>query len=186
MLSHQQQVQLSKLMSFILRHQPEKFGLKLDDNGFVPLSDLLAAVRRERGWEEATEEHVREVVATSDKQRFEIVGEKIRARYGHSVPQRVTYSEVEPPEVLYHGTPRRSLPNIRAKGLQPMKRQYVHLSTDVEPARIVGRRRDAKPVVLVVRARAAWQSGVKFFHPEERLYLSTAIPPEFIEGEEVK
>ncbi len=181
MLSQQRQVQLSKLLSFMLRHQPETFGLKLDENGFVPLADVLTAVRREREWSATTEEHIREVVATSDKQRFEMVGENIRARYGHSVPQQVAYPEVEPPEVLYHGTARRFLPNIRKNGLQPMKRQYVHLSTEVEQAQTVGKRRDATPVMLKVRARAAWQAGVRFFHPEERLYLSTAIPAEFVE-----
>jgi putative RNA 2'-phosphotransferase len=181
MLSPKQQVQLSKFLSLILRHQPDKFGLKLDEEGFVPLADLLRVVRREKGWGYVTEEHVREVVANSDKQRFEIVGERIRARYGHSVPQRVIHPEVEPPEVLYHGTAPRSLPAIREQGLQPMKRQYVHLSTRVEQAQQVGRRHGPQPVVLTVRARSAWQAGVKFYQPEERLYLSTAIPAEFIE-----
>jgi RNA:NAD 2'-phosphotransferase (TPT1/KptA family) len=39
-------------------------------------------------------------------------------------------------------------------------------------------------VVLIVRAREAWQAGVKFFQPEERLYLAEAVPAEFVEAEE--
>src|SRR5262245_1097844 len=37
--------ELSKLMSLILRHEPERFGLVLDAEGFVLLDELLAAVR---------------------------------------------------------------------------------------------------------------------------------------------
>src|SRR5689334_8916997 len=129
MLSDPQRTQLSKLLSLILRHQPERHGLALDDEGFVSLEALLAAVRRERRWSSVSEADLREVVATSDKQRFEIDGERIRARYGHSVPQKLTYAEIEPPEILYHGTAPRALPAIRAEGLQSMRRQYVHLST---------------------------------------------------------
>jgi putative RNA 2'-phosphotransferase len=165
----------------VLRHQPEKVDLQLDAEGFVPLAELLAAVRQERGWRDVTEAQIREVVATSDKQRFEIRGDRIRARYGHSIERRLEYDEVEPPDVLYHGTSPRSLPAIRASGLQSMRRQYVHLSTEVEQARAVGRRHSPEPVVLTVRARAAWEAGVKFFQPEARLYLAEAVPAEFID-----
>src|SRR5713226_6194681 len=126
MRSEPQSKRLSKFLSLILRHEPERFGLQLDGDGSVPLADLLAVVRREREWERVSEEQIREVVSTSDKQRFEITGSNIRARYGHSMPQRITYPEAEPPEILYHGTSPQSLPAIRTEGLKSMQRQYVH------------------------------------------------------------
>lgn len=175
---------LSKLLSLILRHEPGKFGLVLDDEGWVGLSGLLTAVRMRRDWRQATEAEIREVVETSDKQRFEICGERIRARYGHSVPQAVTYPEVEPPELLYHGTAPEAVPAIREQGLRSMQRQYVHLSLDTEQARVVGRRHSPRPVVLTVRAWEAWRAGVKFYRPETRLYLSPAVPPAFIQESE--
>ena len=104
---------LSKFLSLILRHAPDKVGLRLDAEGWVPLADLLAAVRAQPGWPELDEARIREVVATSDKQRFEIAGERIRARYGHSVAGQVSYPEAEPPEILYHGTSPTALPAIR-------------------------------------------------------------------------
>jgi putative RNA 2'-phosphotransferase len=64
-----------------------------------------------------------------------------------------------------------------------MKRQYVHLSTEIEQAIAVGKRHAREPVVLVVRAKEAWRMGVKFYQPEARIYLSTAIPPEFVQSE---
>jgi putative RNA 2'-phosphotransferase len=173
---------LSKFLSLVLRHEPERFGLRLDDHGSVPMADLLSALHRRREWHGTTEAQIREVVTTSDQQRFEIVGDRIRARYGHSVEQRVTYPEVEPPDLLYHGTSPHSLPSIRTEGLRSMKRQYVHLSTDPEQARAVGRRHSREPVILAVRARDAWRAGVRFYQPEERLYLAEAIPAAFIGG----
>jgi putative RNA 2'-phosphotransferase len=183
MLSAERMRRLSKLLSLVLRHQPERCRLELDAQGFVPVGKLLAALRRERGWGDLTEEQLQEVVAASDKQRFEISGDRIRARYGHSVPERLTYPDVEPPEILYHGTSPEALPAIRAQGLRSMRRQYVHLSTSVEQARAVGRRHSGSPVVLTVRARAAWQSGVQFYRAEERLFLAEAVAAEFIREE---
>jgi putative RNA 2'-phosphotransferase len=178
-----EQRQLSKLMSLILRHEPARFGLALDGEGWVALEELLSALRRERRWQAVTEAHVREVVAASDKQRFEIMDGRIRARYGHSVAERVTYPPVVPPELLYHGTAPGSLAAIRREGLRAMGRQYVHLSTQVEQALTVGRRHAPQPVVLTVRAQEAWLAGVQFYQPEERLYLAEAVPAAFVAEE---
>jgi len=180
-MSPEQRKRLSKLLSLLLRHDPARAGLRLDEEGAVCLADLLAALRLQRGWEQVTEAQIQEVVAASDKQRFEIIGEKIRARYGHSVSQTVTYPEIRPPGILYHGTSPKALPSIRTHGLKPMQRQYVHLSTQIDQARQVGRRHAPDPVVLTVRGQEAWEAGVKFYQPEERIYLSTAIPPAFID-----
>jgi putative RNA 2'-phosphotransferase len=35
---------ISKLLSFVLRHQPESVGLRLDDGGWVDLDVLVAAL----------------------------------------------------------------------------------------------------------------------------------------------
>ncbi|MBX6723319.1 MAG: RNA 2'-phosphotransferase, partial [Dactylosporangium sp.] len=38
-------VRLSKRMSTVLRHQPERAGLVLDEAGWVPVDELLAALQ---------------------------------------------------------------------------------------------------------------------------------------------
>jgi putative RNA 2'-phosphotransferase len=42
-------VRLSKLMSLMLRHEPGKFSLLLDAEGFTPLEDLLRAAQANLG-----------------------------------------------------------------------------------------------------------------------------------------
>ncbi len=173
---------ISKSMSLMLRHEPQKFGLTLDPNGFVALADVARAVEKKVG---AGLAEVRQVVRESDKQRFEIVEdggeEKIRARYGHSVEGAVEYEAVEPPAVLFHGTSRRAVEAIRREGLKAMARQKVHLSADRETARIVGSRHDAQPVILTIRAGEAQRAGALFYSPQERVFLADAVEARWID-----
>lgn len=165
-------VRLSKRMSYFLRHHPEEAGLEPDAHGFVPLGALARACA-------ATPERVREVARRDPKGRFEVQAHSIRAVYGHSYEVLPPGEPCVPPDTLYHGTPRRSVPAILREGLRPMDRQMVHLSPTVEQAREVGRRRDAKPAVLVVDAEGASRAGIDFRRAGE-VYLAEYIPPEFI------
>jgi putative RNA 2'-phosphotransferase len=59
-------------------------------------------------------------------------------------------------------------------------RHHVHLSLDVSTARAVGKRH-GKPVVLEIRALRMHQNGFKFFLSENNVWLTDAVPPEFID-----
>ncbi|MGM0381429.1 MAG: RNA 2'-phosphotransferase, partial [bacterium] len=75
---------LSKTLSYFLRHAPEEGGLKLDSQGFAPLEQVLETVQS-RGWEDLSEEKLREKLTASSVERFEVQGEAVRACYGHSI-----------------------------------------------------------------------------------------------------
>jgi len=62
-----------------------------------------------------------------------------------------------------------------------MGRQYVHLSIDVESAYTVGRRRTKNPTILKVFAQESYKAGIKFYEENDGIWLSDAIPAEFIE-----
>ena len=171
---------LSKQISYALRHAPWKYGLELDREGWADLRQLLLALQA-RGWRGLTAVDLQQMIRLSDKKRFEIAGDKIRALYGHSIPQRIAREPVPPPEVLFHGTARRFVPSIREKGLLPQGRQYVHLSVDVDTALEVGKRHDPRPVVLRVNAKRAWNEGICFFRGNDKIWLSDAIPGRYIE-----
>ena len=141
--------ELSKEISYALRHAPWEYELELDENGWVSVDQLLNALRENSKWENVTEEDLRYIIENSDKKRHEISDGKIRAFYGHSIPQKIVKEAAEPPKILYHGTPVRFTESIMKSGLLPNKRQYVHLSADIDTALQVGKRRDDNPAILV-------------------------------------
>ena len=61
-----------------------------------------------------------------------------------------------------------------------MRRQYVHLSIDVETAADVGGRKADKPVLLHIDAKQAATNGVQFYLGNELVWLADAIPGRFI------
>jgi len=176
-----QWVQLSRFMALILRHRPDEFGVHLDAEGYAHIDELVLAMQSSPQWSRVTREDILEVIRQQEKPRFEIQQDRVRALYGHSLPQRIEYREIEPPEYLYHGTSPASLDRIRVEGLLPMERQYVHLSGTAEDAYQVGRRRSRHPVILRIRAREARHVGIPFYQAEARIYLARKVPRQFIE-----
>ena len=135
-------ITLSKEISYALRHAPREYELEIDEEGFVELSQLLSAINEECKYpKEIGKDDILHIMKISDKKRFEIAGEKIRALYGHSIPMHIKKEETVPPDILYHGTAKIFLPSIMENGLSPMRRQYVHLSSDIETALLVGKLR---------------------------------------------
>ncbi len=185
MRSRRDRVRLSKTIAHALRHAPWQYGLTLDEAGWAPVADLLAALRRLRPeWRDLTERDLEAIIAHSDKQRFELRDGRIRALYGHSLPKRIHKAPAEPPEVLYHGTSPEAAARILKEGLKPMGRQYVHLSTTPAAAYQVGRRKAKRPVILRVRAREAYQAGIRFYRGSADVWLADFVPAAFIEPDE--
>lgn len=172
--------QLSKEISYALRHTPWEYELELDREGWVSVNQLIESLRESEQWEELQEKHIIHMIETSEKKRHEIEDGKIRAFYGHSIPMKISKKEQEPPELLYHGTTQSALISILQSGLLPNKRQYVHLSKDIETAREVGKRRDSNPVILYIEAKKAFRDEISFYHGNEKVWLADNIPSQYI------
>jgi putative RNA 2'-phosphotransferase len=172
---------LSRFLAFVLRHHPEEAGLTLDEQGSVDLDALAAAVRTKPGLDDTTRERIERLVASGlASQRFEITGNRIRARYGHSVAQSIQYEPAAPPADLFLGTTPEIAETILADGLKPFERQRVHLSVDTPAAREVGRHRCPDPVILRIDTACARKAGVQFYRGGPAVWLSDAIPPQCI------
>ncbi|WP_181307634.1 RNA 2'-phosphotransferase [Rufibacter sp. XAAS-G3-1] len=172
---------ISKFLSLVLRHKPEVLGIDLDEEGWANV-DLLLQKMQAQG-KPLTQERLEEVVASNDKQRFAF-NEKhtqIRASQGHSVPVDLKLQPVPPPEFLYHGTAEHQVASIQREGLQRHSRQYVHLSAEVETASKVGARH-GKPFIFLVRSGQMHQNGVKFYQSENKVWLTYAVAPSYLEA----
>jgi putative RNA 2'-phosphotransferase len=172
-------IRISKLMSLILRHEPEKFAVVLDPEGYTTIDDIVRAMRE--SVPDACVDDVHGVVRLiePDKARFSINGPDIRANYGHSLSQRIAQQQGVPPGILLHGTSESALPVIRREGIHPMRRQYVHLTTSRDIAGRVGGRH-GKASVLEIDALRASEAGVAFYRANESFWLTDYVAPEFI------
>jgi putative RNA 2'-phosphotransferase len=172
---------LSRFLAFILRHHPEQVNVALDEQGSADLDALTEAIRAGPGFGGVDRQQIEALVSSGPAaQRFEILGNRIRARYGHTLPQVIQYEPAEPPEFLFHGTTPQSAEQILAEGLRPVERQRVHLSVDTPAAREVGRRRCPDPVILRIDTACARKGGAQFYRGGPAVWLSDGIPPECI------
>jgi len=169
---------LSKFMSFVLRHKPQNFGLVPDQYGFVEVEDLLNVLKNR--YKNIQSSDIEAVVQSCPKKRFEIMGQKIRARYGHSIDVMLDAEPCQPPDCLYHGTNPGMKDAIFTEGIKPMRRKYVHLSKTKQDAFQVGRRKSKNPIVFTVKAKEAHQRGVKFYDLGV-VILTQEVPSEFVQ-----
>ncbi|WP_236592094.1 RNA 2'-phosphotransferase [Paraburkholderia metrosideri] len=182
---------VSRLLSKILRHEPELIGIKLDSQGWVSVAELTRAIERTartagaskrlRTLPTITKEVIQAVVATSDKRRFTLSpdGSRIRAAQGHSIGVSLGYAVTEPPAVLYHGTAWSNWKSIAVEGLTTQARHAVHLSTDVETATRVGARH-GRPLVLVVDAGRMHVDGYAFSRSDNGVWPVQAVPAAYL------
>lgn len=169
---------ISKFLSYVLRHRPEKIGIKLNDGGWVDVKELIEKAQKEIMFDF---NELKEVVNNCDKQRFSFSEDlcSIRASQGHSVKVKLEFKEIASPPILYHGTVDQFIESIKNKGLIPGKRHHVHLSKDIETATNVGARR-GKPVILKIDAQKMQDAGFKFYISDNGVYLTESVPKRYI------
>lgn len=165
----------SKYLSLLLRHNPDAAGIKLDENGWAQIKDLI----HHAGF---TKCELETIVEIDDKQRytFDESKTKIRANQGHSIADvKIDFPETIPPKFLYHGTVQKFIDSIMKTGLNKQKRNYLHLSKNVKTATCVGSRR-GDAVILKINALDMYHDGHKFFISKNGIYLIEIVPSKYI------
>ena len=173
-------VKKSKFLSLVLRHEPGKIGITLDEAGWVDVDVLLRALLHHG--KSMTRAQLDEVIATNDKKRFSFSddGRRIRANQGHSVEVELGYEPQAPPEFLYHDTAGHFLESIRKDGLNKGGRHDVHLSESTHTAGAVGQRH-GKLALLKVKAGEMHRAGFVFQKTPNGVWLTREVPAEFLE-----
>ena len=171
---------VSKFLSLVLRHNPDKIGIEVGPAGWTEVTALLRSF--EENGLSLTRSELDRVVHSQGKKRFSYSedGKYIRANYGHSIPVDLDSEPEMPPETLFHGTAARFLPGIRENGLLSRNRQFVHLSADRASATEVGQRH-GRPVILRILANRMYRDGYQFFRSDARIWLTRKVPTAYIE-----
>ena len=169
---------ITRSLAYMLRHQPEKFDLELDKEGFGELDDVVRALGERLG-EPVESADVLAAVEGGDRPRYELRGSKIRALYGHSIPVEPGEPS-QPPEFLYVGIDARDLQRAQQYGLRGGRRRFLHLALSAEDAREAGRRAAREYAILQVFSMDAWEEGTNFYD-RRTLYLCEQVPTQYLE-----
>ncbi len=179
-MNEKETTKISRFLSLVLRHEPERINIKLDINGWTDVTTLLSNMNKNNLI--INIDDLKFIVENNNKKRFSFNNDftKIRASQGHSTEHvEMSYETKEPPEYLYHGTSVKSLDSIMANGILKQNRHHVHLSDEDSTASIVGGRH-GKAVVLKVKALEMFKNNINFYLSDNNVWLTDEVKPEYI------
>lgn len=170
---------LSKFLSLVLRHKPEKIGLKLDKYGYANVSELLEKMNRNGNKIDLND--LKKIVVQDDKQRYSFADDckKIRANQGHSIEVDLQLYSIVPTCKLYHGTAERFKESIMTEGIKKMNREYVHLSSDLETAKKVGSRH-GKCIIFELDIEQMNKDNIEFYLSDNKVWLTNFVDKKYL------
>ena len=166
--------EISRTLSYLLRHGANDAGLSMDAAGWVPVREVERHLRLSRSQLESA-------VASNTKGRLELRADRIRCCQGHSFAGtpvtleglEASWRRYEGEDRIFHGTYVEALTSIAKEGLLPGERTHVHLA----PAREshVGKRANVHVMlgISVERVRAA---GLEVWESPNGVVLARRVP----------
>ena len=164
----------SRFISLILRHKPETIGIELDEHGWANVDELLKGVNIDF-------DTLEKIVNEDEKGRYSFNEDKtkIRANQGHSINVDVELEEKMPPDILYHGTGEKYVDSINKIGLIPKTRLYVHMTEDLEVAKITGVRH-GKLIIYKIDAKRMHDDGILFYKSVNNVWLTKNVEAKYL------
>jgi putative RNA 2'-phosphotransferase len=176
---------LGRVMTGILRHFPDRYGLAIDVHGWIPLPKLVEAISRQhRGYHWLRPHHLVAIAQSDAKGRYEVRGDQIRATYGHTVDVDLDLPTDSIPDELYYPVTHDESAIVLEVGLKPSDRKRVHLSRTAADAHAAGSVRTPEPVILAIDARAARSEGLIIMQAGRTVYLVDQVPPRYLRRHE--
>ncbi len=166
---------LDYMFCHILRHTPEDIGIVLDANGWTSVDKLI----EQAGLQGIViaKSTILELLAKNERNRFSISddGTMVRANHGHSVPVDAELEPVTPSDVLYHSTTPLLAASIQEEGLVSRGRLYVHLTPNLEYAKMYG-----TDAIFSIDARKMAADGFSFFASGDSVICTQKVPKEYL------
>lgn len=174
--------ELSKLLSWILRHGANEQKLPIDANGFIDIDVILKHQRFVA--KRFTLNEIKTVVANDRKQRFALEAApngkmRIKANQGHSmtnVQQTMTrIDDAAKVPFAVHGTYYRFWEKIKAEGLKRMARNHIHLTESEVFRGDVSGFRSSSEILIYVDVAKAMADGVAFYRSANNVILTEGV-----------
>jgi putative RNA 2'-phosphotransferase len=172
---------LGRVVTGVLRHFPEKYGLQMDPHGWVALPQLVRNISgQHRGYRWLRVHHIVAIAETDAKGRYEVKDDRIRATYGHTLDVDLDLPTDHIPEQLFFPVTEEEATIVLEVGLKPSDRKKVHLSKTAADARSAGAVRTPNPVLLAVDTKKAQDGGVVIKRAGKTVFLVDSVPAEFL------
>lgn len=189
---------LSRKLSYVLRHNAVSLGMHIDHEGYVNVTDIQNHHLFSK-FRPVTVEKLQHIIDIDEKQRFSLIKREdswfIRANQGHSgdVAARLADEEMLTPvlssrehPICVHGTDKEAWAKISASGgLSRMARKHIHMSTQHKGSKdMISGMRKRSNVMIYVDLDKAIAAGIKFYISKNQVILSEGndqgmIPVEF-------
>ncbi len=184
-MSEKRDIQISKALSYLLRHGAAKEKLPIDEQGYVKLSTILSNNRIKT--HRATKQDIERIVETNNKKRFTLIsrddGTYICANQGHSLKtiNNDNLQKLEEPKdfpsQLIHGT---TLPKLKlileSGGLSKMNRNHIHftsnLTNDDANGVVTGIRYNSNILIYLDITKLQNQDEIQFYKSLNDVYLT--------------
>ena len=179
LMNEQELEQIGRTMAGVLRHFPEKFGLEMDDQGFINLREFVNALKdQSKRYHWLRPHHIIAIIETDPKGRYQISNDMIRATYGHSIELNLRLPTENIPDSLYYPTTPEEADILLETGLKPSDRKMVHLSKTYNDALLAGRVRTGEPIILEIDAKGAIGAGIVIGQAGRTVFQAPEIPAE--------
>lgn len=181
-------IEISKLLSYILRHGALKEKLHIDAEGYIDVEIIL----RHKSFvtKRCSFSDIQRIVSNNNKNRFllKCVNQnqwKIKANQGHSLVNvnKLDLKEISPGdyEIIVHGSFYRFLDKIKSEGLKCMNRNHIHFtfkdkidfSTSKEE-KVSGFRENSQ-ILIYIDFKRAISDGIIFYKSENNVILSSGL-----------
>lgn len=179
-MGRDQHTEISKKLSWLLRHGAPSQGIAMDAAGWVAVGDVLRSLG-------ITREQLAASVELNTKSRIDLRGERVRASQGHSTEgMPVTQDALEASwerftgaGPIWHGTAIEALRGIAREGIVPQARTHVHLTDGLDSR--VGKRANVDLMIEISVPRLD-ALGLFVFQSQNGVVLTRHVPPSAIVG----
>jgi putative RNA 2'-phosphotransferase len=172
--------EISKRLSWLLRHAAAEQGLPMDAAGWVPVESVLRHLR-------LSLQQLDDVVRLNNKGRLEIDGGLVRACQGHSregLPitleaLEASWQVYDGPGPVWHGTHVGAVGSIAREGISAVGRTHVHLAEAIDSK--VGKRANVDVMIEVSIGRLS-DEGLTTYRSGNGVVLVRHVPPSCLSG----
>lgn len=178
-------VQLSKSLSWLLRHGVVKEKLNMSPDGYVLCDDIFKLKK----FKKVNMENIRITVEQDNKQRYKLKQEDgkwyIRANQGHSTGVGSLLDEdalltkvTNPLDVVVHSTTEEAYEVIKTIGLNKMERTHIHcaISDDfIEGNKEQSGIRRNRDILIYLDMKSAMDDGIEFFISDNKVVMTKGV-----------